>query len=160
MLQGLRLGGGGGLALDSFDLGTGEVEAAFRERLEQVEEDLREALDEIEKRKILEDALKEDIREREREREREEFAKREVDMEYLKNIVLKLLETGEWERLLPVIATLLKLSPAETARVEKLYKDGNSILPSVEGAQEYASAASKSLYESLPSFGGGRWLSR
>ena len=158
VLQGLRLGAGGGLA--SFDLGAGEVEAAFRERLEQVEEDLREALDEIEKRKILEDALKEDIREREREREREEFAKREVDMEYLKNIILKLLETGEWERLLPVIATLLKLSPAETARVEKLYKDGNSLLPSVEGAQEYASAASKSLYESLPSFGGGSWLSR
>jgi regulator of sirC expression with transglutaminase-like and TPR domain len=36
-------------------------------------------------------------------------------MEYFKNVVLKLYETGEAESLLPVLAQLLQLSPAEVA---------------------------------------------
>lgn len=39
---------------------------------------------------------------------------RAADMEYLKNVVMKLFETGEAEQLLPVVATILKLSPAGT----------------------------------------------
>ncbi|XP_050241579.1 protein GRIP-like [Quercus robur] len=44
----------------------------------------------------------------------ERVQKREgVDMTYLKNVILKLLKTGEVETLLPVIGTLLQFSPEE-----------------------------------------------
>ena len=58
--------------------------------------------------------LKEEIRRLGRAIERDAVAVAGgVDMEYLKNVVLKLLQTGEHEVLLPVLATLLKFSPAE-----------------------------------------------
>ncbi|KAJ0041173.1 hypothetical protein Pint_28643 [Pistacia integerrima] len=52
--------------------------------------------------------LKEELRNMERKQKREG-----VDMTYLKNVVVKLLETGEVEALLPVIAMLLQFSPEE-----------------------------------------------
>ncbi|KAJ0097831.1 hypothetical protein Patl1_29241 [Pistacia atlantica] len=52
--------------------------------------------------------LKEELRSMERKQKREG-----VDMTYLKNVVVKLLETGEVEALLPVIAMLLQFSPEE-----------------------------------------------
>lgn len=37
-------------------------------------------------------------------------------MEFLKNVLLKLFETGVEESLLPVVATVLQFSPAEVTR--------------------------------------------
>jgi hypothetical protein len=37
-------------------------------------------------------------------------------MEYFKNVMLKLFETGQEESLLPVVATALQFSPAELER--------------------------------------------
>ena len=39
-----------------------------------------------------------------------------VDMEYFKNVLLRLYETGEAEALLPVVAAVLQFSPAELSR--------------------------------------------
>ncbi|KAM7257815.1 hypothetical protein ACFE04_013556 [Oxalis oulophora] len=52
--------------------------------------------------------LKEELRNMDRSKKREG-----VDMTYLKNVILKLLETGEAEALLPVVAMLLQFSPEE-----------------------------------------------
>ncbi|XLR40676.1 hypothetical protein S83_025336, partial [Arachis hypogaea] len=52
--------------------------------------------------------LKAELRDMERSKKR-----KGVDMTYLKNIILKLLETGEVEVLLPVIGMLLQFSPQE-----------------------------------------------
>lgn len=44
-------------------------------------------------------------------------------MEYFKNILLKLFETGEEESLLPVVSTMLTFSPAETERCRQAMED-------------------------------------
>ena len=41
---------------------------------------------------------------------------------YLKNVILKLLETGEYEALLPVIAIILHFSPDELNRCREAYQ--------------------------------------
>ncbi|KAK6922513.1 GRIP domain, partial [Dillenia turbinata] len=46
-----------------------------------------------------------------------------VDMTYLKNVILKLLETGEVEALLPVIGMLLQFSPEEMQKCHQAYHD-------------------------------------
>ncbi|KAK9227888.1 hypothetical protein WN944_020832 [Citrus x changshan-huyou] len=73
---------------------------------------LQEELEELECENRLhsqqEAMLKEELRNMERSKKREG-----VDMTYLKNVILKLLETGEVEALLPVIAMLLQFSPEE-----------------------------------------------
>jgi hypothetical protein len=57
--------------------------------------------------------LQEAVRELEREMERLRLPGKTTDMEYLKNVVLKLFQTGEADSLLPVVATVLQFSPAE-----------------------------------------------
>lgn len=52
-------------------------------------------------------------------------------MDYLKNIVLKYLETPDKEQLLPVLTTVLQLSPAEVASLKK--KTVQPSVPSVLG---------------------------
>ncbi|KAL0463751.1 UNVERIFIED_CONTAM: protein GRIP [Sesamum latifolium] len=73
---------------------------------------LQEEIEELEHENRLhrqqEAKLKEELRNMERTQKREG-----VDLTYLKNVILKLLETGEVERLLPVIAMLLQFSPDE-----------------------------------------------
>ncbi|KAL3137456.1 hypothetical protein ABBQ38_004747 [Trebouxia sp. C0009 RCD-2024] len=65
-------------------------------------------------------ALKEVCQELERQTERAKLvaAHDGVDLEYLKNIMLKLYETGEAAALLPVLGTVLKFSPAELKRCQ------------------------------------------
>ncbi len=63
-------------------------------------------------------ALKETVRELERELERVKLASKTVDMEYFKNILLKLFETGEDESILPVVGTMLQFSPQELKRCQ------------------------------------------
>ncbi|KAL6274189.1 hypothetical protein ACE6H2_024881 [Prunus campanulata] len=57
---------------------------------------------------LQESMLKAELRNMERMQKREG-----VDMTYLKNVILKLLETGEVEALLPVVGMLLQFSPDE-----------------------------------------------
>lgn len=65
--------------------------------------------------------LKEEIRNLDRAERRQNLS-----VDYLKNIVLKYLETPDKEQLLPVLTTVLQLSPAEVASLKK-----KSIQPSV-----------------------------
>ena len=68
-----------------------------------------------------------------------------TDMTYLKNIIVKLLETGEFAALLPVVATLLKLSPDEVARVRRYYEKtagDNTPMPVAAHAVDQAAEAS------------------
>ncbi|XP_039133458.1 protein GRIP isoform X5 [Dioscorea cayenensis subsp. rotundata] len=73
---------------------------------------LQEEIEELEQENRLhsqqEAMLKSELRNMERSQKREG-----VDMTYLKNVILKLLETGEVEALLPVVGTLLQFSPEE-----------------------------------------------
>ncbi|MFS8010227.1 putative GRIP domain-containing protein [Helianthus anomalus] len=75
---------------------------------------LQEELEELEHENRLhsqqEAMLKEELRNMERSKKREG-----VDMTYLKNVIVKLLETGEVGALLPVIAMLLQFSPDEVS---------------------------------------------
>ena len=77
-------------------------------------------------REQLESVLKEELRKKEREETRSNLKESGSEMEYMKNIILKLLETGDHEVLLPVVSKLLALSPEETQRVKKAYVDGTN----------------------------------
>jgi DNA repair exonuclease SbcCD ATPase subunit len=96
----------------------------YVQRIAELENEIQELQKEIAMREHLESVLKEELRKKEREEARSNLKGKDYDMEYLKNIVLKLLETGEYEVLLPVIATLLSLSPDEVGRIQKAYKEG------------------------------------
>lgn len=73
--------------------------------------------------------LKEELRNMDRTQKREG-----VDLTYLKNVVLKLLETGEVEALLPVIAMLLQFSPQEVQRCQQAYRSAANAPPSPASA--------------------------
>ncbi|QDZ19669.1 hypothetical protein A3770_03p21870 [Chloropicon primus] len=96
----------------------------YIQRIAELEGEAVEYQKEISMRDQLESVLKEELRKKEREESRSNLKESQTDMEYLKNIVLKLLETGEYEVLLPVVSTLLALSPEEVDRVKKAYEDG------------------------------------
>ncbi|GAB2282475.1 hypothetical protein Dimus_017018 [Dionaea muscipula] len=82
---------------------------------------LQEEIEELERENRLHSQqvamLKEELRNMDRVQKREG-----VDMTYLKNVVLKLLETGEVEALLPVIAMLLQFSPEEVQKCQQAYR--------------------------------------
>lgn len=81
---------------------------------------LQEEIEDLERENRLHNQqvsmLKEELRNMDRAQKREG-----VDMTYLKNVVLKLLETGEVEVLLPVIAMLLQFSPDEVQKCQQAY---------------------------------------
>uniref|UniRef100_A0A1D1ZHY7 Protein GRIP n=1 Tax=Anthurium amnicola TaxID=1678845 RepID=A0A1D1ZHY7_9ARAE len=101
---------------------------------------LQEEIEELERENRLhsqqETMLKEEFRNMERKQKREG-----VDMTYLKNVILKLLETGEVEALLPVVGMLLQFSPEELRRCQQVYSSLNS-LPSGLSASPTDTAAS------------------
>lgn len=82
---------------------------------------LQEEIEELERENRLhsqqEAKLKEELRNMDRSQKREG-----VDLTYLKNVILKLLETGEVEALLPVVAMLLQFSPEETRKCQQAYR--------------------------------------
>ncbi|XP_075510461.1 protein GRIP isoform X1 [Primulina tabacum] len=90
---------------------------------------LQEEIEELEHENRLhrqqESMLKEELRNTERMQKREG-----VDMTYVKNVILKLLETGEVERLLPVIAILLQFSPDEVQKCQQAYRASGDVPPS------------------------------
>ncbi|KAL0718583.1 hypothetical protein Bca4012_067906 [Brassica carinata] len=81
---------------------------------------LQDEIEELERENRLhsqqEAMLKTELREMERKQKREG-----VDMTYLKNVILKLLETGEVEALLPVVGMLLQFSPEEILKCQQAY---------------------------------------
>ncbi|PNY16770.1 protein GRIP-like, partial [Trifolium pratense] len=90
---------------------------------------LQEEIEELEHENRLhsqqEAMLKSELRNMERSKKREG-----VDMTYLKNIILKLLETGEVEVLLPVIGMLLQFSPEEMQKCQQTYQNSKDVPPS------------------------------
>ncbi|KAJ4964098.1 hypothetical protein NE237_024037 [Protea cynaroides] len=90
---------------------------------------LQEEIEELEHENRLhsqqEAMLKEELRNMERMQKREG-----VDMTYLKNVILKLLETGEVEALLPVIGMLLQFSPEEIQKCQQASRSSTDVPPS------------------------------
>ncbi|OMO83403.1 hypothetical protein COLO4_22537 [Corchorus olitorius] len=90
---------------------------------------LQEEIEELERENRLhsqqEAMLKEELRNMERSKRREG-----VDMTYLKNVILKLLETGEVEALLPVVGMLLQFSPEEMQKCHQAYRSNSTDVPS------------------------------
>lgn len=82
---------------------------------------LQEEIEDLERENRLhgqqEAMLKEEVRNMERMQKRGG-----VDMTYLKNVILKLLETGEVGALLPVVAMLLQFSPEEMQKCQQAYR--------------------------------------
>ncbi|KAK9678888.1 hypothetical protein RND81_11G239000 [Saponaria officinalis] len=105
---------------------------------------LQEEIEELERENRLhsqqESMLKEELRSMDRAQKREG-----VDMTYLKNVLLKLLETGEVEALLPVIAMLLQFSPEEIQKCQQAYTSYTDASPG--SANE---ASSRSLFSRFP----------
>ncbi|CAN6461880.1 unnamed protein product [Victoria cruziana] len=99
---------------------------------------LQEEIEELEHENRLhsqqEAMLKAELRDMERKQKREG-----IDMTYLKNVILKLLETGEVEALLPVIATLLQFSPEEIKKLQDTYK-------AIAASADIASSGPRSLF--------------
>nr|GMC65900.1 protein GRIP isoform X2 [Ipomoea batatas]GMC67641.1 protein GRIP isoform X2 [Ipomoea batatas] len=91
---------------------------ALQEEIEELERENRLHSQQVSK-------LKEELRDMDRTQKREG-----VDLTYLKNVTLKLLETGEVEALLPVIAMLLQFSPEETAKCQQAYRPTPNAPPS------------------------------
>ncbi|KAL9677818.1 hypothetical protein QQ045_015654 [Rhodiola kirilowii] len=90
---------------------------------------LQEEIEELERENRLhsqqEAVLKAELRNMERMQKREG-----VDMTYLKNVILKLLETGEVEALLPVIGMLLQFTPNEIQKCQQAYRASADVPPS------------------------------
>ncbi|CAL9078809.1 unnamed protein product [Musa textilis] len=99
---------------------------------------LQEEIEELEHENRLhnqqEAMLKEELRNMERSHKREG-----IDMTYLKNVILKLLETGELEALLPVVATLLQFSPEEIRKCQQAYHSSGDVISSPAASYSDAS---------------------
>lgn len=94
-----------------------EEELAQRQRhIEALQEEIAELEHENRLHHQQEVMLKSELRNMDRVQKRDG-----VDMTYLKNVILKLLETGEVEALLPVIGTLLQFSPEEIKKCQESY---------------------------------------
>ncbi|KAL9270931.1 GRIP-like protein [Drosera capensis] len=105
-----------------------------------LQEEIEELVRENQLHSQQEAMLKEELRNMERMQKREG-----VDMTYLKNVVLKLLQTGEVEALLPVVAMLLQFSPEEVKfmfvsssylvqKCQQAYRNSSDVPPSPEGS--------------------------
>lgn len=93
-----------------------EVARCLR-HIEALQEEVKELEQENRLRVHQITILKEEYQNSERSQKRSN-----VDMTYVKNVILKLLETVEVEALLPVIATLLQFSPEELRRCQEAYR--------------------------------------
>ena len=96
---------------------------AFELRVQQVSSLLHESEAENSKLTQLTDALKEEIRRNSRNNDREKHLE---NLEYVKNVVLQFITLGTAadakERLLPVLTTLLQLSPPEVEKIKMAVK--------------------------------------
>ncbi|XP_010918236.1 protein GRIP [Elaeis guineensis] len=106
---------------------------------------LQEEIEELERENRLhnqqEAMLKAELRNMERSQKREG-----IDMTYLKNVILKLLETGEVEALLPVVATLLQFSPEEIKKCQQVYRSSNDASSSPVASFSDTASTPRSLF--------------
>ncbi|XP_057448949.1 protein GRIP [Lotus japonicus] len=109
---------------------------------------LQDEIEELERENRLhsqqEAVLKAELRDMERAKKREG-----VDMTYLKNIILKLLETGEVEVLLPVVGMLLQFSPEEMQKCQQTYRNTADVPPTPSPTSD-ASGSGLSLFSRFP----------
>ncbi|KAJ8682709.1 hypothetical protein QAD02_018501 [Eretmocerus hayati] len=99
----------------------------YKNRLKHLTELLADAERDIAKLTQLNQLLKEDIRRQKRYVEREKEA---VNFEYLKNVVFKFVtleNRDERSRLVPVLDTILKLSPEETHKLNEIVSDTGGV---------------------------------
>ncbi|KAG0056539.1 hypothetical protein BGZ83_004562 [Gryganskiella cystojenkinii] len=103
-----------GLGLSTTATVTSSKEKEYQVKLQHLTELLNES--EANHQRLLdqEKVLKEEIRNLDRAERRQNLS-----VDYLKNIVLKYLETSDREQLLPVLTTVLQLSPVEVASLRK-----------------------------------------
>lgn len=96
----------------------------LRRRCTELESEIAELEHTVQLHELQEKALKEQIRDADRSRSRVE-----VNAEYLKNIVVRYMQFGttEHDRLLPVIAALLKLTPEEVSTINDAHKRRSAI---------------------------------
>eukprot|EP00958_Prasinococcus_capsulatus_P011997 scaffold1194_cov369-Prasinococcus_capsulatus_cf.AAC.11 len=115
---------------------------------------LREQLEESERthelRNKSHDVLKSEIAMLTRQKRREE-----VDLAYLKNVIVKYMETEEHERLLPVLSMLLQITPDEVTRVEEARRRRHSGAISFNAALEGVTDLLKPTSNSVPPLVGG-----
>lgn len=106
---------------------------------------LQDEIEELERENRLhsqqEAMLKEELRNMERSQKREG-----VDMTYLKNVILKLLETGEVEALLPVVGMLLQFSPEEIRKCQQAYRSQKEASSSPSPTLADAASTPQSLF--------------
>lgn len=112
-----------------------EVARCLR-HIEALQEEIKELEQENRLRCHQITILKEEYQNSERNQKRSN-----VDMTYVKNVILKLLETGEVEALLPVIAMLLQFSPDELRRCQEAYRMQASAEVPLSGAAAVVDAA-------------------
>ena len=117
-----------------------ELAGARREAMEAIAE-MREYELDAERNALQCSVLKDEIRALRRAAELERMGKEVTDMEYLKCTIVKLLETGEFEALLPVVATLLKMSPEEVKRIRTAYETAAAGAVPLAGAAAAADSA-------------------
>jgi hypothetical protein len=97
--------------------------AAAQRRIAETEAELADVEREAELHGAQEAALKEAVRDLQREVERLKLASKTIDVEYLKNILVRLFETGQEESLLPAVATVLQFSPAEADKCRQAVRE-------------------------------------
>ena len=84
---------------------------------------------------------------------RAQVAESATHLTYLKHVVLKLLETGEGESLLPVLTQLLQFSPEEAHRAAKAMADaGAPPLPAAAAAVDAMGSATSGVVSMLGSY--------
>eukprot|EP00775_Hariotina_reticulata_P009736 gene9736-9894_t len=116
-----------------------------------LEAEVRELEKELGLHLEMEAALKETLRDMERQAARHITASKQVDMEYLKNLVLQLYTKGEAEALLPVFSTLLTFSKEERLKAQQ----GLEALQSGEHVSSAAGSSADSMFGQLTSWLGG-----
>lgn len=130
--------------------------ATARQRVAELEQELMDMEGEMRLREEMESTLKETLREIEREQRRQSKGGSAVDMEYLKNTLMKLFCTGEAEALLPVVATILSFSPQEVRQCRdgiEAVKLGEVPLPGAAAAVDSTASVLGNLGSWLPSWG-------
>mmetsp|Transcript_7374 Transcript_7374/g.19047 ORF Transcript_7374/g.19047 Transcript_7374/m.19047 type:complete len:269 (+) Transcript_7374:419-1225(+) len=117
--------------------------ADFRQRVAELEEEVTDLRKEVALREEQEMVLKEALRETQRTEQRKQTTQDDVDMEYLKNVVVQLCCTRQQEALLPVVAQVLHLSPTEVAKCrEAMARYRQEAEPDIVGAaSEYISSS-------------------
>jgi superfamily I DNA/RNA helicase len=105
-------------------------EESYRTQIQHLTDLLAESEAVVLRLKEQESLLKEEIRKKDRDEKR---SQRLANLEYLKNVVLRFLETGEKDKLLPVLTQLLELSPEEASRLKSSISTPTSTLSPISG---------------------------